>query len=97
MNDFADSPPLWVTLDNFSIQILSYALKNYVRNCLSISCQLMIEFLDNVAYQVKAGYVNELGNNLSLRREIFVVGQFPTLYCEFGYMLQGRLSIFSKE
>ena len=67
INDFADSLPLWVTLDNFAMKILGYAMKNCVWNCLSISCQLMIEFLGNVAYQVKAAPINELGNNLSLR------------------------------
>ena len=34
---------------------------------ISISCQLIIEFLSNVTYQVKEALVNELGNNLSLR------------------------------
>ena len=66
INDSVDSQPLWVTLDNSSMQILGYALKNCVWNRLSISCQLMIEFLGNVAYKVKAAFVNELGNNLSL-------------------------------
>ena len=67
INDSVDSPPLWVTLDhNSAMQILSYALKNCVWNCLSISCQLMIEFLGIVAYKVKAALVNELGSNLSL-------------------------------
>ena len=67
INDSTDSPPIWVTLDNSAMQISGSALKNCVWNCLSISYQLMIEFLGNVVYQVKADLVNELGNNLSLR------------------------------
>ena len=59
--------PLWITLDNSAMQIPGSAMKNCVWNCLSISYQLMIEFLGNDAYQVKASHVNELGNNLSLR------------------------------
>ena len=67
MNDFAYSLPLRFTFDNSSMQISGSTLKNCVWHCLSISCQLMIEFLGNVAYQVKAVSVNELRNNLSLR------------------------------
>ena len=67
MNDFADCLPFWVTLDNYAMKISGSAQKNCVWNCLSISCQLIIEFLGNVAYQVKATLVNELGNNLSLQ------------------------------
>ena len=67
INDSADSPPLWVTLDNSAMQISGSAMKNCVWNNLSISYQLMVEFFGNVAYQVKAILVNELGNNLSLR------------------------------
>ena len=55
------------TLDNFAMQISGFAMKNCVWNCLFISCQLIIEFLGNVAYQVKVIQVSELGNNLSLR------------------------------
>ena len=33
----------------------------------SISCQLRMEFLGNVIYQVNATPVKELGNNLSLK------------------------------
>ena len=58
---------IWVTLDNFPMQISSSTLKNCVWNCLSISYQLIIEFLGNVTYQVKAVPINELGNNLSLK------------------------------
>ena len=67
MNDFADSPPLWVTLDNYAMQILGSALKNCVWNSLSIFYQLIIEFLGNVAYQLKLVSINELGNNLSVK------------------------------
>ena len=67
INDFADSPPLWVTLDNPAMQISGFALKNCVWNYLLMSYQLTIEFSGNVAYQVKVAPVNELGNNLSLR------------------------------
>ena len=67
INDSTDSPSLWVTLVNYVMQISGSALKNCVWNCLSISCQLMIEFLGNVAYHIKVAFVNELGNNLSLR------------------------------
>ena len=59
--------PFGLLFDNFAMQISCSTLKNYVWNCLSISYQLMIEFLGNVAYQVKETHVNELGNNLSLR------------------------------
>ena len=67
INDSTNSPSVWVTLDNSAMPVLGFALKNCVWICLSISCKLMIEFLGNVAYQVKAAPVNELGNNLSLR------------------------------
>ena len=65
--DSGDSPPLWFTLDNSAMQISGSALENFVWNFFSISYQLMIEFLGNVANQVKSTHVNELGNNLSLR------------------------------
>ena len=67
MNSYVDSPPFWVALDNFSMQISGLTLKNFVWNCLSIPYQLIIEFLDNIAYEVKENPVNELGNNLSLK------------------------------
>ena len=67
INDSIGSLSLWVTLDNSAMQISSSALKNYEWSCLSISYQLMIEFVGHVAYQVKATPVSELGNNLSLR------------------------------
>ena len=67
MNESSDSPLPWVTLDNFAMQISCSSLKNCVWNCLSISCQLIKEFLGNVAYQVKSTPVNELGNNMSLK------------------------------
>ena len=67
MNEFTGSPPLWVTFDNYAMQMLGSALKNCVWNCLSISYQLIIEFLINVAYQVKTIHVNELGNNVGLK------------------------------
>ena len=82
MNDYDDSPSLWDTLDNFSMQILGSALKNCVWKCLFISWQLMIKFLGNVAQQVTMAHVNEFKI-----REIFIVGQFLTLHCEFGHML----------
>ena len=53
--------------DNSAMQISGSTLNNCVWNCLSISCQLIIEFPSNVTYQVKAVHVNELGNNLSLK------------------------------
>ena len=54
MNDSIDSLSLWVTLDSYAMQILGSVLKNCVWNYLSISYQLKIKFLGNVAYQVKA-------------------------------------------
>ena len=59
--------PFGATLNNFAMQISSSNMKNCVWNCLSISYQLIIEFLGNVAYQVKVVHVNELGNNLSFK------------------------------
>ena len=67
MNESTGSPPLLVTLYSSAMHILDSTLKNCVCNCLSISYQLIIEFLDNVAHQVKKAHVNELGNNLSLK------------------------------
>ena len=62
-----DLPIFLVTLDSSTMHTSSSALKDRVWNCLSISCQLRMEFIGNVVYQVNVAPVKELGNSLSLQ------------------------------
>ena len=57
-----------------------------------------MKFHSNVVYQVNVAPVKELGNSLKLEIiEILVVSQLPTLHSESSNMLQGGLTIFSRE
>ena len=57
-----------------------------------------MKFLSNVIYQVNVAPIKELGNSLKLEMiQILVVSQLPILYSESRNMLQGGLTIFSRE
>lgn len=61
------STGFYVILDSSLMQILGPTLKNWMWNYLSISCQLKMEFLGKVVYQVNAILVKKLGNKMSLK------------------------------
>lgn len=65
MKTSADSHPLCVSLDISAKQISGLTKELGMEFCLSISYQLIMDFLGSVAYQVKVSPTNELRNNLS--------------------------------